>query len=311
MERPFRFGIQTGPFSDPPALREYARKLEDLGYAELFSSDHINGGGINNVDPFLPLLVAAEATTSLRFGPLVLNNEFYNPVLLARTAASFDRLSDGRLILGMGTGYAQDEHDAADIPLRAPADRVTRFGESIAALRSLLDDGTAHVSGDHITLSVDGLGVRPTQTRLPILIGGHGRRLVSVGARSADIFQFTGLTHDPVTGSPSAAGFARSEVAKRYEWLKQDAGDRLAKLELSALVQQTHIGRGAESVRAETAAAMSVDPSLVDQTPFLLIGSEAEVIDKLQALRHDLGIHHIVSRDPDDLAPIVAALAGT
>jgi hypothetical protein len=88
---PFRFGIQTGPFADPAALREFAKKIEDLGYAELFSSDHIDGGGLNNVDPFLPLLVAAEATSTLRFGPLVLNNEFHNPVLLARTAACTDR----------------------------------------------------------------------------------------------------------------------------------------------------------------------------------------------------------------------------
>ena len=111
MNAPFRFAIQTGPFDDPVKLRTFAKKLEDLGYAELFSSDHIGGGGLNNVDPFLPLMVAAEATSTLRFGPLVMNNEFHNPVLLARTAASFDLLSEGRLILGMGTGYAQEEHD--------------------------------------------------------------------------------------------------------------------------------------------------------------------------------------------------------
>ncbi len=134
MGHPFRFGIQTGPFTNPNSLREFAKKIEGLGYAELFSSDHIDGGGLNNLDPFLPLLVAAEATSTLRFGPLVLNNEFHNPVLLARTAASFDLLSGGRLILGIGTGYSQAEHDAADIVLRAPRDRVARLGESVAAL---------------------------------------------------------------------------------------------------------------------------------------------------------------------------------
>ena len=128
MALPFRFGIRAGPFDDPTALRQFAVKLEDLGYAELFSSDHISGGGLSNMDPFLPLLVAAEATSELRFGPLVLNNEFNNPVLSARTAASFDRLTEGRLVLGMGTGYARSEHEAADIPLRKPGARVARFG---------------------------------------------------------------------------------------------------------------------------------------------------------------------------------------
>ncbi len=310
MRHPFRFGIQTGPFDNPPALREFATKIEDLGFAELFSSDHINGGGLNNVDPFLPLLVAAEATSTLRFGPLVLNNEFHNPALLARTAASFDLLSDGRLILGMGTGYAQPEHDAVDIPLRPPRDRVTRFGESIDALRSLLDTGSASCAGEHITLSIEGLGVRPVQNQVPILVGGHGRRVVSIAAEKADIFQFTGLTHDPITGAPSAGGFARTAVAKRHGWLQDVAGDRYPRLELSTLVQRTHVGAGGREVREEIAARLNAEPSLVDETPFFLVGSKTQVIEKIHALRDDFGIHHIVSRDPDDLAPIVAALAG-
>lgn len=311
MTHPFRFGIQGGPFADPVALREHARRIEDLGYAELFSSDHVNGGGLNNVDPFLPLLVAAEATTTLRFGPLVLNNEFHNPVLLARTAASFDVLSGGRLILGMGTGYMRAEHDAADIVLRPPGARVSRFAESLAALRTLLDDGSAHGRGDHLNLSIDDLGVRPTQSRVPILVGGHGRRVVSIAAATADIFQFTGLTHEPVTGSPSGSGFAREIIAERHRWLRETAGHRYPAIELSTLVQQTQIGSGSGEAITAAAARMKVAPSLVDATPFLLIGSQNQVIEKLLALREDFGIHHVVSRDPDDLAPVVAALAGT
>lgn len=310
MSHPFRFGIQTGPFGDPIALREFAKKIEDLGYAELFTSDHITGGGLNNVDPFLPLMVAAQATSTLRFGPLVLNNEFYNPVLLARSAASFDLLSEGRLVLGLGTGYAQSEHDAANIPLRAPRDRVTRLGESIAALRSLLTEGSAHCRGEHITLAVDSLGVRPSQQRIPILVGGHGRRVVGIAAQAADVFQFTGLTHDPATGKPSPGGFARAAVAERHSWLRQAAGDRYGELELSTLVQQTHVGNGASDVREATAARINAEPTLVDETPFVLIGSEAQVIEKLHALREEFGIHHVVSRDPDDFASIVGALSG-
>ena len=310
MSHPFRFSIQTGPFDDRNALREHAKKVEDLGYAELFSSDHLAGGGLSNVDPFLPLMVAAEATSTLRFGPLVLNNEFYNPVLLARTAASFDLLSDGRLVLGLGTGYAQEEHDAADIELRAPRDRVTRFGESLAVLRSLLDEGSADCDGAHITVAVDGLGVRPAQDRVPLLVGGHGKRVVTVAARMADIFQFTGLTHDSVTGKPTAGGFARNDVAERRDWLRRAAGDRYDQLELSALVQQTCVGDRVETARSDAAVRLRSDSALVDETPFVLIGSEAQVIEKLLALREDLGIHHITSRDPDDFAPVVAALAG-
>ena len=310
MTKPFRFGIQTGPFADRVALREHAKKVEDLGYAELFSSDHITGGGMNNVDPFLPLLVAAEATTTLRFGPLVMNNEFHNPALLARTAASFDRLTGGRLVLGMGTGYMQAEHDAANIPLLPVGSRVTRLGESIAALRTLLDDGSAHCEGEHIRLDIDNLGVRPEQSRVPILIGGHGKRVVSLAGRMADIFQFTGLTHDPTTGQPSAGGFARERVAERYEWLCAAAGGRYEEIEVSTLVQQTKVGAGAGEALEAAASRMGFTESFIDACPFALIGSHAQVVEKLQGLREDFGIHHVVSRDPDDLAPIVAELAG-
>ncbi len=306
MAHPFRFAIQTGPFSDRLALVEFARKIEDQGYAELYSYDHIGA-----VDPFLPLLVAAEATPTLRFGPLVLNNEFHNPVLLARTAATFDLLSGGRLVLGMGTGYMQWEHDASDIELRAPGARVTRFDESIAALRALLDKGAVTTQGQHITLDVEDLGVRPQQQHVPILLGGHGRRVVSIAAKQADIFQFTGLTHEPGTGKPSAGGFGREHIAKRSRWLKEAAGDRYESIELSTLVQVTKVGDDTSAFHAKTAVRMDVDADLLDATPFMMIGSRAQVVEKLEQLREEFGIHHVVSRDPDDFAPIVAALAGT
>ena len=67
--RPFRFAIQGGPFNKPDALRDHARSVEGLGYDELFTADHIGvfqvNGALNQVDPFLPLVVAAEATTTL------------------------------------------------------------------------------------------------------------------------------------------------------------------------------------------------------------------------------------------------------
>ncbi len=295
---PFRFAIQSGPFNDPAALREYAKKVEDLGYSDLFSSDHI---GI--ADPFLPLLVAAEATTTLRFGPLVLNNEFHHPVLVARTAATFDLLTEGRLVLGLGTGYMRSEHDASDITLRPPRDRVTRLGESVDALRSLLDDGATTYEGNHFTLEIQDLGVRPVQPRVPILIGGHGHRLVSMAARKADIFQFTGMTHDPQTGQLTAGGFARNIVAQRHEWVRAAARERYDHLELSTLAQQTKVGAGAAEARTAAATRMKIEPELIDETPFVLIGSVAQVIEKLHGLREEFGIHPLFRATPKTSHP--------
>jgi probable F420-dependent oxidoreductase len=304
VHRPFRFAVQGGNLGDHDALVVAARQAEALGYDELFSFDHVGA-----VDPFIPLMVAADATSRLRVGPLVLNNEFHHPALLARTAATLDRLSGGRLVLGLGTGYAQSEHDAIDLVLREPAARVSRFEESVVALRALLDTGAAEISGAYHQLAVADLGIRPVQAHVPFLIGGHGRRVVGIAARHADIFQFTGLTHGK-GGEPAAGGFGIDAVRERSRWLAEAAGDRIPDIECSALVQLVHIGPDADEEIDRTAERFEVSREAVVETPFLLIGSVDEVVDKLERLRQDVGISHYVIRDAESFAPIVAALAG-
>jgi alkanesulfonate monooxygenase SsuD/methylene tetrahydromethanopterin reductase-like flavin-dependent oxidoreductase (luciferase family) len=77
------------------------------------------------------LLVAPDVTVRLRLGPLVINNELHNPVLLARTAATVDLLTDGRLELGTGSGYAVAEHRSIGSPISPPPERVHRFAEAL------------------------------------------------------------------------------------------------------------------------------------------------------------------------------------
>lgn len=304
MVRPFRFALQGRNLGDRDSLVPDARQAESLGYDELFSFDHIG-----TVDPFLPLMVAAEATARLRVGPLVLNNEFHHPALLARTAATLDRLTGGRLVLGLGTGYTQSEHDAIGLLLREPGARVTRFEESVIALRSLLDTGAAHIDGEHHHLAIDDLGVRPIQEHVPLLIGGHGKRVVGIAARHADIFQFTGLTQGE-GGQPATGGFAIEDVRQRSRWLEEAAGDRLAQIEKSALVQLVDIGPDADDQIAATAERFEIATDQVADTPFVLIGSVEQVVDKLERLRDNVGISHYVIRDAEGFAPVVAALAG-
>ncbi len=310
--RPFRFAVQ--PMSSQrdilqnhDGLTNTARAAESLGYEELYVPDHFG-----SVDPFIAVMVAAAATTTLRVGTLVLNNEFHSTALLARTAATIDRHTAGRFILGCGTGYMQSEHEATGIELRPPRERVDRFEESIASLRQLLDTQSATMRGKYVNMVNANLGVHPIQARLPILIGGNGRRVVGIAAKYADIFQFTGLTHGP-GGVPGIGGFAMSEVIQRRDWLVAVAGDRIADIERSTLIQHTAVsdGSGPRPVNiGAIAAEFEIDEELVHETPFILAGSTEQIIDKLERLRADLGISHIVVRDIEGFAPIVAALSG-
>ncbi len=313
--RTYRFGVQGGPFGDPVALRDHARTVEALGYDELFTSDHVGApgsggrsGGMFVTDPFGPLIVSGEATTRLRLGPLVLNTELYNPALLARTVATADRLTGGRLVLGLGTGYAAAEHDSIGAPIRAPGPRVSRFEEVLVVLRALLDDGAVDHDGDHESIHVDDIGVTPLQDRVPFLVGGHGRRVVGLAGRHADIFQFTGLTHG-TDGAPSAGGFAMADVIQRSRWLGEAAGDRNPAIERSSLVQFTSVG-DATPPASELAELFELDVSVVEQTPFILSGSVEQIVDKIERLRDELAITHYVVRDPEGFAPVVDELAG-
>lgn len=299
-ERPFRFGVQGGPFNDPQRLAEHARLVESLGYAELWSFDHIG-----TVDPLAPLLAAALATTTLRIGPLVLNNEFHQPALLARTAATVDRLTGGRLTLGFGTGYQLSEHEAIGVELRPPGPRVTRLGESLQVVRELLDTGASSFAGEHHALALDDLGVRPAQEHLPFLIGGHGRRVVGLAGRYADIYQFTGLTH-AADGAIGIGGFDLAELDQRARWLTEAAGNRDHEIERSALVQALAVDDPAAT--AEWPERFGLPMETLDAIPFALAGSVEQIVDKLGRLRERLGITHYVVRDAEAFAPVVAAL---
>lgn len=303
MARPFRFSAQaTGPLHDLSWINTTAVRMEQRRFAALFSFDHIGA-----VDPFAPLLAAGIAAGGIEVGPLVLNNELHHPVLLARTAATIDSLLGGRLVVGFGTGYQQSEHDAAGIELRPPAPRVRRLAESLEIVRSLLDTGAVDFDGEFHHVSVADLGVRPVRHRVPFLIGGHGRALVSVAARFADIFQFTGLVHGQ-DGTPTPAGFALEAVRRRAAWLGESERNPL--IERSALIQVSHVGRGADAARADIAQRFGVDPALLDETPFVLIGSLEQVIDKVERLRAELGISHFVVREIDEFAAVVEVLTG-
>lgn len=279
-------------------------EAEGLGFEEIYVPDHFG-----SVDPFVACMVMAEASPTIRVGTLVLNNEFHHPAMLARTAATIDRLTGGRLTLGLGTGYMQSEHDATGIELRAPGPRVSRFGESVEVLRSLLDTGAADFVGEHHRTAVTDLGVLPVQSRVPLLIGGHGRRVVGIAGRFADIYQYTGLTHGD-GGIPEAGGFAVADVLPRRAWLEAAAGDRIGDIECSTLVQAVIVTNKSTKAIANVSADFELPQQVITESPFLLIGSVDQIVEKLLGLRDQMGISHVVVRDAVQFAPVVAALTG-
>jgi probable F420-dependent oxidoreductase len=132
----------------------------------------------------LPALAAI--TERIRIGTLVSPTSVHHPALLAKRAATIDRLSGGRMVLGLGAGWQVNEHHAYGIELEPPGRRVTRFEEAIQIVRSMLSDESTTFRGSCYTLTEAPCDPKPVQSPLPILVGTRSPRMLRITARYAD-----------------------------------------------------------------------------------------------------------------------------
>src|SRR3954467_4503705 len=309
--KPFRFGVNLRGGDSKAAWVEKARKLEALGYSTLLVPDHL----AEIVSPLAPLVTAADATSSLRVGTCVLNNDFRHPVLLAREAATIDLLTEGRLELGLGAGHMQSEYEQAGLPFDPAPVRFERLGESVRILTSLLAGQTTSFDGRHYQVKEHTIFPLPVQKpRPPIMIGGNGRRLLALAAREADIVGLTGLGFPKGATVVDVSGCKPSSVDARIAWIREQAGDRFEQLELNALVQRVIVTDDRQQAAEELAerwSALTIEEIL--QTPYLLIGTVDQMVEALRERRERWGFSYMVVHEwsLEALAPVVARLAGT
>ncbi|MFV2038797.1 MAG: TIGR03621 family F420-dependent LLM class oxidoreductase [Acidimicrobiales bacterium] len=310
MVHPFRFGIQlTGP---APGLTwgDTARKLEDTGWSTLVMPDHF--GDQLAVAP--ALAVAAEATTSLRLGALVFGNDYRHPVVLAKDMATLDVVSEGRMELGLGAGWMRTDYDQAGMSYDRPGQRIERMLESLAVIRGMFATGPFDFAGEHYTITAMEGWPKPVQASPPLLIGGGARRMLGVAAREADIVGVTANLSAGEVGADAIADITAERFDEKLTWVREAAGDRFDHIELNVLVMSTQVTDDRAAAIEGTAALFGMPPEAVAETPILLIGSTAEIVDTLLERRERWGFSYVIVQDHDSidaLAPVVAELTGT
>ena len=311
--RRFRFAAQLSraPGGDARAWADQARKAEDLGFSTLLMPDHFG----DQLAPVPALMAAACATTTLRIGALVFDNDYRHPLVLAKEAATLDVLSDGRLELGLGAGWMRSDYDESGIDYDPPAVRVDRFEEGVAVVTGLLEsDSPFSFSGRHYTVSGHTGTPRPVQApRPPLIIGGGGRRVLGIAGRHADIVSIN-VDLRAGTAGPEAAANATPEATRRkVAWVREAAGDRFAELELNTLIGFALVTDDRQSVVDAMAPALGIDPEDALHIPLALIGTLDEMTEELQWRRQEYGISYLsVESDAwETLAPVVARLTGT
>ena len=310
MPRPFRFGLQA---STPPAGTSWpdlARRAEGYGWSVLTVADHFDA----QYAPIPAIQAAADATTTLRVGALVLCNDYRHPVVTAKELATIDVLSGGRLEAGLGAGWMTADYERAGIPLNPPGVRVDRLVEALDALDALWADGPATVEGEHYRIT--GLDGRPKpvqRPRPPLLVGGGGRRVLSIAARRADIVGINVNLAKGVIDADAGPDGTAERTDQKLAWVRSAAGDRFDALELQVRVHLVVVTDDRAGVADALAPAFGLSPVESLASPHALVGSVDEICDDLEARRERWGISYIgISVDAlDAMAPVVARLGGT
>ena len=142
--RPFRFMAEAGSIASGDALAATARRAEAMGYSVLMVTDHL----IEQLAPIPAMTAIAAATTRLRVGTFVLDNEFRHPAVLAQDLATIDVLSGGRLEVGIGAGWNKPEFDQIGLPFEPVPARVARLVEAVAVLKGCFAEGPFSFAGE-------------------------------------------------------------------------------------------------------------------------------------------------------------------
>src|SRR5687767_11398653 len=282
MTKPFRFAVQTSSAADGKTWRELARKIEDLGYSTLFIPDHFG----DQWGPIVGMTIAAEATERLNVGALVLDNDYRHPQVLAKEIATLDLFSEGRVEFGIGAGWMRSDYDESGMAYDTPGTRIDRMIEGLTVVKGLLSEPKFSFSGKHYTLTEAQGQPRPhSQPHPPILIGGGGKRVLSIAAREADI---VGVNPNLSAGyvGPEVAQSARpARYRERIEWIKEAAGDRFADIELQVLTFFVQIGVDAEKAAADIAPLFGIDVDEALDMPLAILGTVDQICETLQKRR--------------------------
>ena len=191
------------------------RRIEDLGFHSVVVSEHYSHGWA--MDALTAMNFALASTTRLRAMPLVLNNDLHHPAVLAKAIATADVLSAGRVAVGIGAGWLEDDYKALGANYDAAPVRIGRLQEALQIITAFFAGVPVTFDGYHYKL--DGLEAlpRPVQTpRPPILVGGGGAKMLALAGRYADIVGVHlklgrgGFDEGAAEGCPGRASIRRS-----------------------------------------------------------------------------------------------------
>jgi len=307
--RPFRFGVQARGIHARREWTDMARRIEALGYSSLTLPDHFD----SQLAPVPALMAAAAVTEKLRVGSLVWDNDYKHPLVLAKELATMDVLSDGRLEIGIGAGWMISDYEQAGMTYDSAGVRIDRFVEGLAVIKGLMAEGPFTFSGRHYNISGHDGTPKPVQApRPPILIGGGGKRVLTIAAREADIVGINATMSAGVVGRDAFDTMTADAVEGKVNIVREAAGARWNEIEMNIRAFLVNITNDTAAAAEGIGRMIGVTAAEVLDTPFALVGPPEKLVDDLLARRERWGFSYVIvgGDDVESFAPVVEALAG-
>lgn len=291
---------------DATSWLEVARKAERLGFSALLAADHPG----MRPSPFVALAAAATVTSHIGLGSYVSNGGIREPLLLASDVATLDLVSGGRARLGLGAGHTPAEWEGVGRHRPAVADRVQRCVEVAEAVRTLLGGGTVDVNTGVLRTSSTLIEPKPVSAQVPITIGGSNSTLMRWAGEHAEVIALSGLGKTLPDGYGHEARWRVEQFEAQLEHVLEGAMHRDTPPALEVLVQMVEVTDDPDGAVTELSNELSVPVSDLLTVPFLLVGSEDEIVTAILERRRRWGISRLVVREyaMDAIAPLLPRL---
>ncbi len=304
---PIKFGLflPTGDFGQ---AREAAEWADEHGFYSVSINDHFfspfGSGRMPQLECFSTLSAIAAVTKNVRLTPTVTAMSFRSPPMLAKITSTLDQISNGRLILGLGSGWQRSEYDAHGYPYPSNTERLEQLSDGIKLIKAMWTQDEPTYRGRYFSIEKAYNHPRPVQKpHPPIMIGGSGKKVLQIAGAEAQIANLIPPIingKDFVQDPAAAVKFDKAEIKRRIEMLRgftKEAGRDPASVEISGIVVLSLAREKSVADAAVKATASSMGfPSeeAARKSPVLLMGTPDEVRRELRSRIEELGMTYYI-----------------
>jgi len=306
--RPIKFGLflPTDDFSKARAAAEWA---DTNGFYSVSINDHffspLGSPRLPQLECFSTLSAIAAVTKSVRLTPTVAANSFRTPPMLAKITSTLDHLSNGRLVLGIGSGWQRSEYDAHNYPYPSNVERLEQLHDALKLIKVMWTEEEPAYQGRFFSVSKAYNNPRPVQKpHPPIMVGGSGSKLLRITAAEAQIANLIppiingkDFAQDPAAG----VKFDKPNLKRRIQMLQRlsvESGRAADAIEISglAMVRLSHSKSEVDAAAQQTASAMGFpNEEAVRNSPVLLIGTPEDVKRELRSRIEEFGMTYFIT----------------